>query len=181
MFLEWVAGVLFRPGATYERAREHLRFGYWWILLSVLTLESVVQIYSPARPAQSEISPEDLIFWTAAYLLIRFDIQGLLLMGAARTLQWRISWAEALKYVGLSWAVLLAEDIVTYYPALKGYDSVILWAGIPFFAWYVIALTAGLKRTTSLPLWKVLVIAGTASLPWRAFEFWLMWRVIHPV
>lgn len=180
MFVEWVAGVLFRPGATFERARQHLRFGYWWILLSVLTLETVMALYSPMRPGQPDVTPEDLIFVTAAYLLVRFDLQGLLLLGAARAFQWQISWSESLKYIGLGWAVLLAEDIATFYPALKGYDSIILWASVPFFAWYVMSLAAGLKRVTTLPLWKVLVIVTVASVPWRAAEFWLTWKALHP-
>ncbi|MDB4896300.1 MAG: hypothetical protein JWN15_2562 [Firmicutes bacterium] len=180
MFLEWVAGVLFRPGATFERARKELRFGYWWIVLSVMMLEAVMQVYSPVRAGQADATPADLIFVTAAYLLLRFDIQGLLLMGVARAFQWQLSWSESLKYIGLGWAVLMAEDIATFYPALKGYDNIILWASIPFFAWYLISLTAGLKRITAWPLWKVLLIATLATVPWRAAEFWLTWQAIHP-
>lgn len=42
MYLSWVNGILFRPAATFEWSRDHVRFGYWWIVLSVMTLNAVV-------------------------------------------------------------------------------------------------------------------------------------------
>jgi hypothetical protein len=181
VFLEWVAGVLFRPAATFERARQNLRFGYYWILLSVFTLEIVGEIYSPPiGPSEPPVAATDVALWVALILMIRFDLQALLLLGAARAFGWRISWAEALKYIGLAWSVLLVEDIATFYLALKGYYTPLMWLGIPFFLWYLISLSAGVRRLSALPWWEAALLTLLASVPWRAAEFWLTWRALHP-
>lgn len=178
MFIEWVIGVLFRPAATFERAKEHLRFGYWWILLSVFTLEIVTELYRPLLANEPAVSPGDLIFFLLVVLMLLFDLQGLLLWGAARAFEWRLRWGDALKYVGLSWSVLLVEDIVTFYPALTGQSLLVLLLGLPFALWHLIILAIGIRQVTGLTRAKAWLMAIMATLPWRILLFWLAWQSI---
>lgn len=176
MFIEWVAGVLFRPSATFEHARQHLRFGYWWIILSVFTLETVASLYMPATEPVTAVPTDVFVMFMAFYTLFIFDIHALLLRGAAWALGWKLLWSDALKYTGLSWSVILLEDIVTFYPMLKGQVAIVLWAGLPFMLWHLISLTSGVKRLTGYAVWRAALVAAVATIPWRAVIFWLNWQ-----
>lgn len=178
MFLEWVLGVLFRPAATFQRAQQHLRFGYWWILLSVFTIEAVAGIYGP-KPDGRDVDSGLLLLALAIELLILFDIQALFLMAAGRAFAWRVSWPDSLKIVGLLWSFDLVASIATFLPALKGQYHFILWAMFPFWLWSLIALAAGVKRLTGLPAWKAILLAAMASVPYQAIIVWLYWLPLY--
>lgn len=175
MFFEWIFGVAFRPGATFERAREQLRFGYWWIILTVITLEAVVGTYGRGGFG-TDLWLDGAIFVTM-YDLILFDIQALMLMGAARlTTGWQLSWIEAHKFSGLLWSIILIEDLVTFYPALTGMDQISFWAGTFFSLWYVVAMWIGLRRGAGLSAGRALLMTLLAGVTWRggilALTFW---------
>lgn len=174
-FADWVLGVLFRPAATFEYARQNLRFGYWWILLSVLTIETVTAIYSPPLPGGPSLSVEDTVFTMFIWLLLLFAVQALLLMVAARVFGWQLPWMEALKYTGLLWSIVLVEDLFAFYPALTGNHRVTAMIALPFIAWYVWALAMGIKRLTGLSTPRALVTSAMATLPFRLGLLWLYW------
>lgn len=174
--LEWVTGVLFRPGETFHRAQHELRFGYWWIVLCVFTLEAVAAIYSPYSSPDPWLDTRTILLFVATFLIILFDIQALLLLGAARIFGWQLSWPDALKYIGLVWSLALAEDIVTFYPALTGHRMLVLWVGLPFFLWYLTALSAGIRRITGFSWARAWAISLSASILWRGALLYLTWR-----
>ena len=175
--IDWISGVLLRPSATFERAQRELRLGYWWILLSVFTLEIVTVSYAPIAtrgtpPADTSI----LILFQITLVMLFYDFQGLLLWAGARAVGWALTWREALKYIGLSWSLVFVLDIATFYPDLKGIESSPVWAGIPFVIWYLSALTAGLRSVSKSSWLKSLLLALIASLPWEVWFFWVYWN-----
>lgn len=180
MFLDWVKGVLIRPGETFAQAEHHLRFGYWWILLSVFSLEVVGTIYSPQLEPELREQMGIVVLWSLTVLMLLFDLQALLLVGAARILGWQLTWRDSLKYIGLSWSVILLESATGFVPALLGYSETVLWMGIPFGLWYVAALFAGVRRVTGFTSLRALALTLMAAIPWQAGLFWLNWRALHP-
>lgn len=172
-------GVLFRPAATFDWARQNLRFGYWWILICVFTLDIVTEIYSPALVGQPAISGSAIALMVILYLTLLFDLQAALFLGVSRAFRWRISWPEALKYVGLAWSLLLIEDIFTFFPALKGWNMTALWISVPFLLWYLVAFTIGVKRLSGFSGWKAFLLVALATLPWQVGLFWLNWNALH--
>lgn len=179
MVLEWVFGVLFRPAATFERARQEMRFGYWWILVSVLTIQVVMDLYSPSLPGVDRLSMGDAIWYEAIMLMIIFDLQALFFVAAARAFHWKLPWAEASKFIGLMWSVLLIEDFATFYPSLRGNYPLVLWIELPFFALYLLSFSAGVRRLTGLATWRSMLMVLMAATPVRAGLFWLEWTAIH--
>lgn len=179
MVWDWILSVALRPGATFEYARQHLRFGYWWIVLTVMTMEMVMLIYAPI-PGGSTTSAGtgDLIFVYGVWFLLLFDLQALLLLGAARLFRWQLSWADALKYMGLSWAVLFFEDAVGFYPMIKGMHMETLWLTIPFILWYFVVLTVGVRRVSGLSPVRALAVALLAAGPWRIGLFVVNWMEV---
>ncbi|MDF2628114.1 MAG: hypothetical protein K0R39_1945 [Symbiobacteriaceae bacterium] len=178
VFFDWIMGVAFRPGATFERAREQLRFGYWWIILTVITLEAVIGIYGPAGYGVDLWA--DVALFVALQDMILYDIQALMLMGAARLVAgWQLSWFEAHKFSGLLWSIIVLEDIATFYPALVGLDQISLWTGAFFSLWYVFVMFVGLRRTADLSAARSLLITLLAGLVWRGGIFiWTWWPLI---
>lgn len=178
MFFEWVFGVAFRPGATFDRSRESLRFGYWWIFLTVVTLESVIATFS-VNGYGVDLWVDGALFM-ALQSLILFDIQALMLMGAARlTAGWPLSWIESHKLTGLLWSIILLEDLATFYPALKGQDLVSLWAGGFFSLWYAVVMFIGIRRVSGLSAARSLLMTLLAGVTWRGGIFALaVWQVI---
>ncbi len=165
--IDWIIGVLVRPSSTYQKAAAEMRFGYWWILAAVGTLEVVIGLYSPTLQLDPAFSANSVAFLTLTYLIILFDIQALLLLGSGRLFGWQISWVDALRVIGLSWSVLFLEDVLTFYPAIKGLDQINLWMGLPLFTWYLVALTFGIKALSGLSLSRSALLAALASIPWR--------------
>lgn len=105
-------------------------------------------------------------------LLILLDIQALLLLGAARLFRWRLTWPEALKYMGMAWSVHLLESLITFPLAVKGQTMALLWIGLPFFIWYMVALTAGVIRLAGLSLGRALLLSLAATVPWQIAIYW---------
>lgn len=170
--LDWVLGAVFRPAATYEYARDHLRFGYWWIVLSVFTLEIVIGLYSPAN---RDFDSGRVLLYGITMLMLLFDLYGLLLFGAGKAFGWHLTWPEALKLIGLTWSVRFLEDVVIFYPTLRELHSVVLWASVPFTLWHLLSLTVGVRSAYRLPTWKALLIGLITILPLRLAEVWLYW------
>lgn len=167
MFFDWIMGVALRPGDTYEKSRQHLRFGYWWIVLTAMTLESVMAIFR----AKNGLGTEDWAnsaLTVSMMLLIMFDVQALMLLGAGRLLQWPVTWAEATKFCGLLWSILVLEDLFTFYPALKGFDYVEVWISAAFSLWYVGVMAIGVLRVSGLNAWRSLLVTALAGVTWRA-------------
>lgn len=173
---DWILGVLFRPRETFERSNTEMTFSYWWILLSVFTLEAVLVIYDPeVRQMVPKPPTGDLIFNWMLFLLTIFTVQSFCLLGAARLFHWPISWPDAMKYTGLTWALYLVEDMVTFYPFLKQQYLLLFWVSIPFILWRIGLLAVGVKRVTGRSLGAALLIALLATLPWQAPLFYLSW------
>lgn len=150
-----------------------MRLGYWWILLAVSTLEVVIGLYSSTLRLDPDFNANSVVVLTLAYLIILFDIQALLLLGAGRLFGWQINWVDSLKVIGLSWSVLFLEDIITFYPALKGLDATSLWMGLPMFIWYLIVLTFGVRALSNLSITRSALLVALASIPWRGALLWL--------
>lgn len=174
VFFEWILGVAFRPGATFDRAREHLRFGYWWIFLTVVLLESVVGTYG-VNGYGIDLWLDGALFM-ALQSLILFDIQALMLMGAARFIaNWQLSWIEAHKITGLVWSIIVIEDIATFYTGLKGLHQINLWAGVFFSLWYVVVMFIGLRRVSGQSAAKALLMTLLAGFVWRGGILAIIW------
>lgn len=166
MIWEWVIGMLVRPGATFLRAREHLRFGYWWIVLCVYVLETFLAIYSSAQKGELLADLGNTLFTQGVFMLLIFYLQALFLMAAARVFEWQVPWREALKYAGLAWSILLVEDMVNTYPVLMHKDILSLAVSGFFLVWFCISFTAGVRKLTGLTSWKAAVLALMAAWPW---------------
>lgn len=172
MFTQWVFGILLRPGDTYVRARDQLRFGYWWILLSVFTLESIFEVYRVSPPLPLGVTPSMAVMNVIIVLMIYYDLQALCLLGAGRVFGWRISWPEALKYAALGWSFFLLQDLVFFSYNVQGNFAFLIWAGLPFSLWYLLALTAGVKRLANLSTGRAFLLATLAVVPLEALLFW---------
>lgn len=166
VFFDWIMGVVLRPGTTFERSREHLRFGYWWIVLAIISLESVVGIFRPVGGLGTENWP-DAAFFIAMYDLVLFDFQALLLLGAGRLLHWPVTWPDATKLCGLVWSIIFLEDLFTFYPALKGLEQLEVWISALFSIWYVIVMLIGVRKLSGLSTGKSLLVTLLAGVTWR--------------
>ncbi len=171
--VDWVLGALFRPSATYTYARNHLRFGYWWILLSVFTLEIVMAVY---HPQNIEADGSSVALINMALLMVTFDLYGVMLWGAARAFQWELPWVEAVKIVGLSWSVRLLEDVLIFYPALKEMHTTVLGIGLAITLIHLISLTLGIRAAYKLSAPRAFLVAAIAAVPLRLGEIWLYWH-----
>lgn len=171
----WILGALFRPAETYHQAREKMRLGYWWILIAVLTLECVMAVHDPAIRQDPQADTITVIFAVISQGLFWFYLSAGLLFAAARLFRWPLTWLDALKYTGLAWAAVFAEDVGTFYWALRDNERVLVWLWVPFFLWYLVTLAAGIRRVSGLSGIKSALVAITASLPWRLLWFWLVW------
>jgi hypothetical protein len=171
--IDWIRGILIRPSSTYQRASSEMRLGYWWILMAVCTLEVVIVLYSPTLRLDPAFNANSVVILTLVYLIILFDIQAILLLGAGRLFGWQVTWVHALKVIGLSWSVLFLEDIITFYPSLKGLDQISLWMGVPMFIWYLVVLTFGVRSLSGLSITRSAMLVALASIPWRGALFWL--------
>jgi hypothetical protein len=170
---DWVFGILTRPGDTFHRAEEEMRFGYWWILLSVFTLETVMMVFG--APADLRSESLDLIPMDLLWLLILFDLQVLFAMAAARAFRWQLTWRAGVKFIGLVWAVLLAEDLVTFYPSLANMEHLVRWLSIPFVLWYLVVTAAGARRLSGISTGKAILFALMAAGPWRLGLYAMYW------
>lgn len=179
MFIDWVLGVLFRPAATFDWARQNLRFGYWWILLSDITLNVVMAIYMPQAAGTPPLSGSDKASFAIMFLLVLYDVQAALLLGIGRAFRWQVSWPLALKCVGLAWSVLLLQDILLFYPSLKVMDQFVFWGMIPFLLWYLVVLTVGVKRLSGFSGRKAFLLVTLATLPWQVGIVWLQWIALR--
>lgn len=173
MIMEWIVGALFRPSTTFTRARQELHFDYWWILLSVLTLNILVALYQPLPAGQESVPTLFVILYVSTVLLVLFDLQALLLLGVGRLFGWRPTWVEIIRYVGLAWSVHLVESMATFPLALRGESVALLWISIPFLIWYVVILSAGVRQLSGLSLGQSLLITLLATLPWQAGLYWV--------
>lgn len=173
MFTDWVLGVIFRPGTTFLKARKHLRGDFWWIFLSVATLETVIGIF--ASPDRDEFIRmwDSVATFQVMFLLMLLSIQALSLLAAARMFRWELPWSDAVKYVGLTWSVLLVEDIVTFIPAILGKDELGIRLSAGFVVWSIVALGAGVRRIARMPFWQALLLSAMALGPLRLLFFWL--------
>jgi len=173
MFTNWVLGVMFRPGATFLKARKHLRGDYWWIFLSVATLETVILIFSSPNRDEYMRLWDSVATFQLLFLLTLLSIQALSLLAAARMFRWEMAWAEAMRYVGLSWSILLVEDIATFLPAIAGKEELGIRLSVLFVVWSILALGAGVRRITRMAWWQALLLATMALAPLRFLFFWL--------
>jgi hypothetical protein len=170
---DWVIGVLTRPGDTFDRAQQEIRFGYWWILLSVFTLETVMMVF--LLPPDLNVATADVVVVHIAYLLILFDVQAAFVWAAARAFAWQVPWGAAVKFTGLLWAVLLLEDMVTFYFTLAEKPLLSLWISTPFVVWYLLAAFVGLRRLSGMATGKALLLTLMAAAPWRLGLYLLSW------
>jgi len=174
MVIDWILGALFRPGDTFDKARNQLRFGYLWILLCAYTIDVVVTYHSPVQ--MGDPAPWDFVaMYVLLWYLILFDLQTLLLWGAARLFRWALPWREAAKFVGLSFSVLVVENIVLFYPMLKDMRVLFFWGDIIFVVWLFAIMMTGLKRITGLGLWHSLALTTVAVLPLQLAMIALNW------
>jgi len=171
--IDWIIGIALRPSSTYQKAESEMRFGYWWIVIGVCSLEVVMGLYSPSIRLNPAFDANSVVFLTLAYLIILFDIQALLLLGAGRIFGWQVSWVNALKVIGLSWSVIFVEDLITFYPSLKGLDQTTLWIGLPMFIWYLVVLSIGVRTLSGLSFQRSALLVALASIPWRGGLLWL--------
>jgi hypothetical protein len=177
VFFDWVMGVLFRPSGTFERSRTQLRFGYWWIVLCVMTLDCVLTIFHPR--VGTGIDNWSITVWSVILQdLVLFDVQALLLLGAGRLLGWKASWPEVVKLTGLLWSFLLLGDLVSFYPSLKDLTTVELSLTAFFGAWYVIAAAIGIRKVAGLSVWRSFLLALTACGVWQGGLFALSWYAL---
>lgn len=177
---DWIIGILFRPGETFERARTEMRVSYWWILLSVITIESIMTVYAPTESTSAATAPADaLIFVVVIWLLSIFTMQNLLLFGSARLFGWALTLNEAQKVTGLMWVLILVEDLVTFYPVLKGgQENLLFWVGFPFVLWRLLVLVAGIRRLSGFSTGRSIGLALAATLPWQVPLVWLNYVLI---
>lgn len=165
---DWILGVLLRPGQTFLHARDQMRGAYWWILLSVFTVESVLVLYSPAVSRMLPRPSADLLLFNLLTLqLAIFWTQAICLLGVGFFFGWRITFGEAMKYTGLTWALYLLEDLVTFYPYLKEQYTLLFWVSIAFALWRMAALAAGVRQLSGFPAGRAILTALLATLPWQ--------------
>lgn len=176
---QWILGALFRPGETYTKAKEQMRFGYWWVIIAVLTLECVMAVYDPATRKDPLADTYTITLVMISEGLFWYYLSSGLLYGAARLFGWQPSWLEALKYTGLAWAAIFTEDIVTFYWSLRDNYRVLMWLSLPFILWYLITLAIGVRKVSGLSVLKSALVATGATLPWRLLLFWLLWSGAH--
>ncbi|HYF93187.1 MAG TPA: hypothetical protein VD969_13235 [Symbiobacteriaceae bacterium] len=170
MFFDWIMGVALRPRVTFERSREHLRFGYWWIVLTVMSLDAVMGIFHPESVFGREAWVDATLFVVMFDLFI-FDLQALMLLGAGRVLGWSLTWPQAVKFCGLLWSINVLEDLFVFYPSLKAIAQIELWTMGFFSIWYVIVMAIGVRRISGLSGWKTLVVTLLAGATWRTAFF----------
>ncbi|MFZ5817086.1 MAG: YIP1 family protein [Bacillota bacterium] len=174
---DWILGILFRPGETFERARTEMTLSYWWILLSVFTLEAVLILNHPQVGRMVPTPPADLILFNlGVFLLSVYATQVFCLFGVGWLFGWRVSFADAMKFTALVWSLFLLEDMVTFYSYLKEQTVLLFWVSIPFLAWRLVAQSLGISRVSGMPLWKAALVVVLATLPWQApllYENWL--------
>jgi hypothetical protein len=180
VFFDWVMGVVFRPSSTFERSRTQLRFGYWWIVLCVMTLDCVLSIFHPR--VGTGVDAWSITVWSVILQdLVLFDIQGLLLLGVGRLQGWKATWPEVVKLTGLLWSFLLLSDLAVFYPGLKDMTTVELALTALFGAWYVIAAIIGIRKVAGLPFWRALLTGLVACGLWQGGTFALFWYALtHP-
>lgn len=173
---DWILGVVLRPGETFLRARDQVGGWYWWILLSVFTVEAVITLYSPAvsRMVPSP-SPEDLLLSLATIQLALFWLQAICLLGVAFFLGWRITLGEAMRYTGLTWALYLVEDLATFYPYLKEQYTLLFWLSVPFALWRMGALAAGVRELAGFSAGRAILTVLLATLPWQVPLLVMSW------
>ncbi|HYG56598.1 MAG TPA: YIP1 family protein [Symbiobacteriaceae bacterium] len=173
LFTDWVLGTIFRPGATFVKARRHLQAEVLWIFLCVLTLETVIAIFQ--SPDRGDLIP----LWSvvalrlANFLAMILFMQTISFFGAARIFGWAVPLAESLKYVGLSWSILLLEDVVTFIPVILGHEALGIRLSLAFVAWSVGAMATGLRRVTRMASWQAILLAAMALAPMRLIFFYL--------
>lgn len=173
---DWILGVLFRPGETFERASTEMTTSYWWILLSVFTLEAILMVNDPMlQKVVPSPSNTDIILNWAIFLLLIFHIQSLCFFGAGHLVGWTHTWSDAMKYTGLTWGLFLVEDMVTFYSFLKEQHLLLFWVAIPFIVWRIAVQTAGVQRVTGRSLGSAFLIVLVATLPWQAPLLYLAW------
>lgn len=165
---DWILGLLFRPGQTFVKAHREMRGAYWWILLSVYTVESVMLLFSSSVRSMIPSPPVDLILYNLLiFFLLIFSAQTICLLGAGRFLGWPIGLREAMKFTGLTWSLFLLEDLVTFYPYLKGQENLLFWLAIPFLLWRMAVQTIGVRQISGLPAVRSALIVLLATLPWQ--------------
>jgi|GEM_PF-1748606 len=177
---DWIRGMLLRPGETFAQAQREMRYAYVWILLCVFTVEAVMLLYHPdVRSAVPSLPADLLLLNLLSMLVIIYSIQVGLLFWSGWAFGWRVPLSDAMKYIGLIWALFLAEDVVTFVPYLKGQDGLLLWLSLPFLGWRVAALAAGVRAVSGLPPLRTVLIALMATLPWQLPLLYLNWLSLH--
>ncbi|MBP2018322.1 NADH:ubiquinone oxidoreductase subunit 3 (subunit A) [Symbiobacterium terraclitae] len=177
---DWIRGMLLRPAETFAQAQKEMRYAYLWILLCVFTIEAVMLLFHPDVRAAGPGVPADLLLFNLFSLLFMiFSVQVGLLFWSGLAFGWRIRLADAMKYTGLIWVFFLAEDVVTFVPALKEQDMLSLWLSLPFLVWRIGALTAGIRAVSGLPPARTLAIALMATLPWQLPLLYLNWTSLN--
>lgn len=173
---DWILGVILRPGETFVRARTEMKLSYWWILISVFTIESVLLVNDPRLHGLLPTpSSGAIVFNWATFLLLLFMVQSLSLLAAGRLMGWAITLAEARIYTGLIWVLVLVEDLVVFYPYLMQWDKALFWIQLPFIAWRIAAQTVGVMRVTGSSPRRALTIVLIATLPWQLPLLYLSW------
>lgn len=176
---DWISGMLLRPGHTYKQAESEMRFSYWWILLTVVTIEAVMTIYHPSiRSAVPSVSAGSVVLSLVNLLFFIFSIQVFLLFGVSRAFGWHLAFPAAVKFTGLTWTYFLVEDIVTFLPYLREQDALVFWISIPFLLWRIAAQAVGVRALSGLSLARSVLIALAATLPWQLPLLYLNWTAL---
>ncbi len=176
---DWIVGILLRPGETFERSRNEMTLSYWWILLSVFTIESVMVLYTPGMWGPPPTPPADAIIFTwIMWLMSIFTVQSLLFFGVARFFGWALGWIDTVKFIGLTWVLFLVEDLVTFYPVLRQQDQLLFWVSLPFIVWRLAVMVAGVRRLAGFSTGRSLGLVLAATLPWQLPLLWLNYSAI---
>jgi hypothetical protein len=156
-----------------------MRFSYWWILLTVFTIESVMTIYHPITRSQvPSVSADVVMSNLLSVLFLIFSVQVFFLFGASNALGWKLAFADAVKYSGLTWTFFQVEDIVTFFPYLREMNLLIFWMAIPFLLWRIAAQAVGIRVVSGLSLPRSALICLAATLPWQLPLLYLNWTSI---
>jgi hypothetical protein len=156
-------GMIRRPAVTCDRARREMGGDFWFIILTVLSLQVVLFLHSPLAVERLTLG-QALVVAGIHYVLL-VQVQALLLMGTARLFGWRPSFMELVRLIGLAWSILLVETLLGFYPVLTGMQKLLFWGALPIDLWYVAVLSIGAWRWSGLTPWQAAAAVVLAILP----------------
>lgn len=166
-FDQWLLGALWRPSSTYPHLKEPSTPTLGWIFLAIFSLEAVAALFLSTGTEGPAVSAGALLFYLFLLLSLFYLYQSTLLLAAARWAGWALPWAGAGRLIMLSWATVLAEDLLTLPLALIGQWSLVTTIGVLCSVWQLISLSNGIAALSGWDRRRAVAVALFAVVPYR--------------